>query len=260
MVGVEVLGGRAALAVLGVVGRAGPPGLAAEAAEERVEGGGEGAGGLAREQRGRVALGERVRVVARALPRPALARGAVEGPVGVRVAARLGAEDRDPGLLLGGAEREEVPVGAGDAAAVLPRAVALDRGGQEGRPALELPEVRRRAVPDEVRDVVLVQPRLPLEGVGLAARGAVAAVAEGQRAVGLVLGREGLEREEDGVEDGVVAPRLVVLVEGLVAEALVLGDAQSGRRALVQQRGEDGEVQARAALGCRGGGSASYSS
>ena len=119
VVGVEVLGGRAALAVLGVVGRAGPPGLAAEAAEERVEGGGEGAGGLAREQRGRVALGERVRVVARALPRPALARGAVEGPVGVRVAARLGAEDRDPGLLLGGAEREEVPVGAGDAAAVL---------------------------------------------------------------------------------------------------------------------------------------------
>ena len=131
-------------------------------------------------------------------------------------AARGVAEDAGAELLHA-PEREAPALDGGGGAAKASGAVTERTGGEVGGAALDLVEVDAGAVPDDVRDVIGVEVRVPLTRICLAGRRTVALVAEGD---GDAVGGGGGEGGEDGVEGGVVAGRGVGGVDGGVAEAV----------------------------------------
>jgi hypothetical protein len=104
---------------------------------------------------------------------------------------------------------------------------------------------------DEVGDVASVEAGVAEAGFGGGGVAAVTTVTEVDLG-----GRDGGEGSADAVEGGVVAGGGIGGVERGVAEPLVFGDGVAARKARVEGRAEDGDVEAEMALddGGPGGG------
>ena len=106
----------------------------------------------------------------------------------------------------------------------------------------------RRAEPVDIRDVPVVEVRVPLLGLSLRAGRAVALVPEAYRVGG---GGGAAHRRVDGVETLVVAVGGVGGVDSRVAEAVVLGDTHAAHLASVEGHRECRQVEAEAPLALR---------
>ena len=144
----------------------------------------------------------------------------------------LGGADHLRGAkLLHAPEREAPALDGGGGAAKASGAVAECTGGEVGGAALDLVEVDAGAVPDDVRDVIGVEVRVPLTRICLAGRRTVALVAEGD---GDAVGGGGGEGGEDGVEGGVVAGSVIGGVDigsrGWMPETCQMGEVRETAR------------------------------
>ena len=103
----------------------------------------------------------------------------------------------------------------------------------------------RRAEAVDVRDVAVVEMRVPLLRLRLRRRRAVTLVAESY-----FIGCRGraAQRRVHGLRADVVAMRLVVAIDGGIAEAVVRGDARAAALLLVEHVAHAREVEAEAPL------------